>query len=186
MDQLTDILQSATARIAPMYFHVKVDGGDPVYRERVYCYELYHQMRCLWPDDTDFYLNGELDKRAHPILCELGADYAKPDLLVHQPGRMSGNDTIFEVKSSSGASREGIAKDLRTLSIFRTAVGYQRAIYLVFGYEADAAVARVRQVANSMDDLPPIELWAHASPGEPAHEVSFGDPDVAGPRIVHT
>src|SRR5882757_9488666 len=107
MQELTDLLHTATASIEPGYFHLNVDGGDPVYRERVYCYELYHQMRMRWPKDTPFYLNGEIDKAAHPILTEIGADFAKPDLLVHRPGYMSGNYAIVEVKSP-GASSAGI------------------------------------------------------------------------------
>jgi hypothetical protein len=47
MDELTGILAAATAAIEPGYFRLNIDGGSPVYRERVYCYELYHQMRSL-------------------------------------------------------------------------------------------------------------------------------------------
>lgn len=83
MHQLTELLQRATANVPAQYFQVTLDGGDPIYRERVYCYELYHQLRCQWPTDTPFNLNGELDKAAHPILRELDADYAKPDFLIH-------------------------------------------------------------------------------------------------------
>ena len=45
MDELTQILEQATAAIASEYFRLPVWNADPVYRERVYCYELYHQMR---------------------------------------------------------------------------------------------------------------------------------------------
>ncbi|MDP3455081.1 hypothetical protein [Methyloversatilis sp.] len=167
MKQLTDLLVDATARIECKYFQVELDGGDPIYRERVYCYELYHQLRCLWPTECDFSLNGELDKAAHPILRELGADYAKPDLLVHRPGYMSGNNTIIEVKSSRAPSA-GIEKDLRTLALFRTKVGYERAVYLLFGFEAEAAAERVQRVAEQLGELPPIELWLHSAPGKAA------------------
>lgn len=173
MQELTQLLRDSTARIPAAYFHVQIDGGDPVYRERVYCYELYHQLRCLWPRDTGFYLNGELDKAAHPVLAKLGADYAKPDLLVHQPGHMAGNNTIIEVKSPN-ASRKGIEKDLRTLALFRTDVNYKRAIYLIFGYNAVAAADRVRTIARELGGLPPIELWIHSQPHEPAAKVPFG------------
>ena len=44
MEELDLVIQEATAAIDAMYFQLPVDGGDPVYRERVYCYELYHQM----------------------------------------------------------------------------------------------------------------------------------------------
>jgi hypothetical protein len=66
MEWFTGILHEATARIAPEYFLLPVYGGPSVYRERVYCYELYHQIRLLWPGDCPYRLNGEVDKRAHP------------------------------------------------------------------------------------------------------------------------
>lgn len=167
MHQLTDLLRNATARVEPRYFQIEIDGGDPIYRERVYCYELYHQLRCLWPSGCEFSLNGELDKAAHPILRQLGADHAKPDFLVHRRGCMSGNNTIIEVKSQL-ARRDGIEKDLKTLTLFRTKVGYQRAIYLLFGFEAEAAIEQVQNVARQRSDLPPIELWLHLMPGQAA------------------
>lgn len=167
MLELTDLLQEATSKIPSLYFQVHIDGGDPVYRERVYCYELYHQLRCLWPCSSEFCLNGELDKAAHPILQQIGADYAKPDLLVHHPGHMRGNHAIIEVKSCN-ARNDGILKDLNTLALFRTKVGYQRAIYLLFGFDIQSASERVRRMADTIEDLPEIELWLHSSPQLPA------------------
>lgn len=167
MHKFTELLITATSRIIQQYFHLNIDGGDPVYRERVYCYELYHQLRSVWPDVTKYYLNGELDKAAHPILRELGADYAKPDFLIHTPGSMKGNNTIIEVKSSKAQSN-GIIKDLKTLSLFRERVGYKRAIYLVFGYDAAEIVEQVQQIASGMHCLQPIELWLHEAPSKPA------------------
>src|SRR5689334_19126753 len=99
MNELTALLADATASIRPEYFNLPIHGGSPVYRERVYCYELYHQLRLKWPDNCPLMLNGEVDKTAHPILSGLGASYAKPDLLVHGPGDMSRNYAIIEVKS---------------------------------------------------------------------------------------
>src|ERR1700683_1803216 len=113
MDELTGILAAATAAIGPGYFRLNIDGGSPVYRERVYCYELYHQMRLRWPSSCPFVLNGEVDKAAHPILMKLGASGAKPDMLVHRPGRMAGNYAVIEIKSEN-ASRTGIRKDIAT------------------------------------------------------------------------
>ncbi len=167
MDELTKLLEDATSGIDHSYFQIQIDGGDPVYRERVYCYELYHQLRRLWPPTTPYYLNGELDKSAHPILTGLGAGHAKPDLLVHRPGFMDGNDTIIEVKSSRAPIR-GIKKDLQTLSLFRSKVGYRRAIYLIFGNETASAVNRVCRVAEDLAGLPSIELWVHAAARERA------------------
>jgi len=52
MEQFTQIFRDATAAIPPEYFLLPIHGADPVYRERVYCYELYHQMRGLWPAES--------------------------------------------------------------------------------------------------------------------------------------
>lgn len=165
MDELTQVLTEATASIDDGFFYLRIDGGDSVYRERVYCYELYHQMRLRWPKETHFYLNGEIDKVAHPILMKLGAAFAKPDLLVHRPGYMSGNHAIIEVKAAR-ASNAGILKDLRTLSIFINDVGYERAIYLIYGHEADEAmIIRIKRTAASIDSLAPIEVWLHQKSG---------------------
>jgi hypothetical protein len=168
MQELSDLLERATAAIEPGYFRLSIHGGDPVYRERVYCYELYHQMRKLWPDGCAFCLNGEVDKAAHPILMTLGADGFKPDLLVHRPGNMDGNHAVMEVKSAR-AVRGGLPKDLNTLAVFRKAVGYDRAFYLVYGEEiSDRLVERIAKVAATMKLPVAIELWLHPAPGQPA------------------
>ena len=134
----------------------------------MYCYELYHQMRCLWPQETPFRLNGEIDKTAHPILADLGAAGAKPDFLVHQPGTMAGNHAIIEVKSSA-AQQGGIFADLSKLAFFIQRVGYQRALYLVYGREANERIRdRIARAAGVIQGLPLIEVWFHRNAGEPA------------------
>jgi hypothetical protein len=174
MKQLTQILRNATRAIEAGYFHLNIDGGDPIYRERVYCYELYHQMRCLWPPKAEcpFYLSGEIDKAAHPILTELGAAGAKPDLLVHRPGYMDGNHAVIEVKHCD-CRREGIEKDLSTLTIFINRVRYRRAIYLIYGDQADDRLEkRIAEIARSISNLAPIELWIHAELSGPARHAA--------------
>ena len=47
---------------------------------------------------------------------------------------MTGNHAVMEVKSARGV-RDGFPKDLRTLTVFREEVGYERAIYLIYGEE---------------------------------------------------
>lgn len=168
--ELTAILADATAAISSGYFRVAIAGGDPVYRERVYCYELYHQMRLRWPEQCGFALNGELDKAAHPIFTKLGVGSAKPDFLVHRAGRMDGesNHAIIEIKSASAQTRN-IRDDLQKLDQFIRVAEYQRAIYLFFGNEADDKLLnKVQTIAMEFEGLVPIELWLHSRNGEPA------------------
>ena len=172
MHELSELLARATAAVESGYFHLSLAGANPVYRERVYCYELYHQLRVVWPDNSHYRLNGEVDKAAHPILKFMGVGRAKPDLLVHRPGYMEGNNTIIEVKSSSAAKR-GIKKDLNTLGRFRTVVGYERGIYLIYGADAPRTAEWVRHIAQEPGGLPPIELWVHKTAGQAAVQVGI-------------
>ena len=104
-DSLLAMMASACGRVAPEYFQLPVADADSVYRERVYCYELYHQLCCDW-HDFPFSLGGEIDKGRHPYFR--GGPYArsKPDLLVHQPGNMERNLACVEVKPCTGALDE--------------------------------------------------------------------------------
>jgi len=161
MEELSSILRKATEAIEADYFHLHIDGGAPVYRERVYSYELYHQMRARWPIECLFRLNGEVDKRAHPILRQRGVGALQPDLLVHGPGSMNRNHAIIEIKSSD-AGTGGIRKDLTTLATFMNSVNYERAIYLIYGSEINQALlARIVRISQNVDRLPRIEVWLH-------------------------
>lgn len=159
MQQLNQVLSQATASIEHLYFQLPIDGSNPISRERVYCYELYHQLRRIWPPDTPFSLNGEIDKQGHALIQARGARAASPDLLVHIPGSMADNHAIIEVKLGS-ARRDGMCKDIRTLSEYRSLIGYQRAIYLFYGRLPERLIAcAIKLVTNEGDPIAPIELW---------------------------
>lgn len=166
MHELSGLLSAATAAVASEYFLLPVHGSDPVYRERVYCYELYHQMRQRWLANTSYRLNGEIDKRSHPYCADGAAP--KPDFLVHEPGT-GNNHAIVEVKSVQG-SDEGTAKDFKTLLHFRHQLGYELAIYLIYGAAADDAIKKLQR-CGLLDQLAIIELWIHPGPGMPAARV---------------
>lgn len=166
MEQLSQIIQEASAAIGQEYFLLPIDGAAPVYRERVYCYELYHQMRLRWPGDSPYRLNGEVDKSAHPYFQGLNAGQPKPDLLVHQPGGGQYNHAVIEIKSVVG---QDIQKDLETLSLFRNQLRYERAIFLIYGAILDHELTeRVQRYAAKVVQLAPIEVWLHAAPTAPA------------------
>ena len=170
------LIADATEHIGQNYFQLPIDGQeDPVYRERVYCYELYHQLRSRWPVNTKYELSGEVDKSGHPLIRGNKLDRVKPDLLVHIPGDMEGNHTIIEVKPIT-ANRDGIAKDLSTLTAFRRHAGYKKAIYLFYGrgdIESVLAMAYELQSQDREDmiDINLIEFWWHKRIGIPAIRV---------------
>src|SRR5262245_8520073 len=164
MNQFTGIFLEATAAIAREYFLLPVHNADSVFRERVYCYELYHQMRARWPEDCPYFLNGEVDKQQHPYFQH---GFPKPDYLVHIPGT-GDNHAVIEVKSRA-ATADQIRDDLRKLVLFRTLreYPYQRALYLFYGIDPETARARVLASAENEEQLAVTELWVHEHVSEP-------------------
>lgn len=160
-------LAEACARVAAEYFQLPVADADSVYRERVYCYELYHQLRSQW-GDFPFSLSGEVDKARHPYFR--GGPYArsKPDLLVHQPGNMDGNLACVEVKPSTGDVGE-FRSDLKKLTWFCRNAAYHRGIFLVYGATpgetADNALLKDKlrgaSGRNAEIDVARISVFAH-------------------------
>lgn len=158
----------ASSEIGPEYFDLPIDGGDTVFRERVYCYELYHQMRTIWPAQVRYRLNAEVDKGGHPLATNFQSKNSKPDFLVHTPGEMRGNDTIIEVKPVTAKARP-IGKDLATLSNFLNEWQYQNAILLFYGTRENSGdlLNRVRKLMGN-DTSPRIEIWHHGKAGQAA------------------
>lgn len=177
---IEQLISKATANISGNYFQLPIDGQeDPIYRERVYCYELYHQLRLLWPNGSHYELSGEVDKSGHPLIRGNNLDRVKPDLLVHTPGDMGGNHTVIEVKPIN-ANREGIAKDLSTLTAFRRFGRYANAIYLFYGggniHNALYLATELNEGDNNNRiDLSLVDIWWHRQVGDSAHKMAVGE-----------
>ncbi len=155
LDTLTEMLASPLRLLS--YLKLRVDVENKLMSGHELTVLGYHLKQNLWIDEEqdiimlDDSLARDLDtamlvrrdnqpgadtpagKAGHRLLRQLEADKYKPDLLVHIPGDMSGNFAAIEVKPCT-ASLSAIRKDLRSLALFSNSVGYQRAIYLVYGY----------------------------------------------------
>ena len=126
---LIEHIRDATSFIAQKYMDLPVSGRGVVKRERVYCYELYHQLR-LSLGDRRFTVSAEPDKRGNP-----GFDKRRgpnPDLIVHLPGSNRHNIAIIEVECRPDLTH--LRKDLRTFKLMRSK-GYRTFVLLLFGVE---------------------------------------------------
>ncbi|WP_150132092.1 methionyl-tRNA formyltransferase-like protein [Dokdonella koreensis] len=157
----------ATAAIGPEYFLLPIVVKDSVFRERVYCYELYHQLRQRWPValENPWRLSGEVDKRSHQYFRHEGARAPKPDFLVHQPG-FHQNFAVMEIKPP-GVKLAGVRKDVATLDRFTRKFGYKRGIMLIYGLQPDKALGQFHKVVGDRDQGR-LELWVHPVQGQVA------------------
>jgi hypothetical protein len=164
IERFLELLVQATAQIPAHYFQLPAaGGGETIYRERVYTYELYHQLRTLLQTEhrlARYALSGEIDKRGHPIIRPCA-----PDLVFHHPGQMD-NLVVVEVKPVNGTSR-GTRKDLTNLAYFTSPnVHYQIGVELVYG-DDERAFSRFKRRFRELDPQRFKLLW-HRRIGEPA------------------
>lgn len=162
----------ATAAVAQQYFYLPQYQGPTVYRERTYCYELYHQVRLLMdaelPPDYPCLFNGELDKRGNIHFCQRYDGEPKPDFLLHRPGDWEGNIAVVEVKPARAPAAD-LKADLQKLAQFVELADYRRGVLLVFGAEAEECVGDLRP------RLPEVTILLHTSPGEMAFPIVNGE-----------
>lgn len=140
-------LMVACAKVDAYCFQLPVAGVDnPVYRERVYCYELYHQLRSVLGDSYCYKLHGEIDKNGHPIIRkECGRTI--PDLIVHEPRDMRRNLAVVEVKPVTVVKNlRGLRKDIGKLVCFLENANYQYGIQLVYGSIGDVLPQQITTV----------------------------------------
>jgi hypothetical protein len=181
VETFRNLLTAATQLVDAEYFLLPVadqNGGEPIiqYRERVYSYELYHQLRVKWPH-WDYSLGGEVDKRKHPVIHGQGLDNAKPDLLIHVPGTMHRNLVVVEIKAlspnPSNRERALIHDDLKKLRAFCDRAAYEAGFLLVFGEDVNRIIGHVNAATAEGLNLNRIELWHHREPGEAAYRVAL-------------
>ena len=169
-------LEEAGKRIDEHYFQLDVaDSDELIYRERVYCYELYHQLRRVLEEGFPYKLNGEVDKAGHPIIRErLG--HRKPDFIVHNPGGMDENLVVIEVKSIKGSERtDELENDVKTLRGFIDKAKYFRGIMLIYGDDngnfPENIISKLSMLLKGYESR--VFLFWHPRHGEKLEEVKF-------------
>lgn len=130
-----DWVHEAIDHISPAYYKLKTTYSSAgIIRERIFCYELYHQMRLIQTkhDLGGLVLNGEIDKRGHDNFARI--DQKNPDFVFHLPGSMAENAIVIEVKGTIANGTDGIKKDLDTLTSFVKNYNYQIGVLIVFNH----------------------------------------------------
>lgn len=139
---IKDNLSQAINEMDDKFFHLpvlQIDGSQKLtHPERAFCYELYHQLRNVLDDNFDHDLHGEISKVNHEFFRN---DKKIPDFIIHRAGDMDNNLVVLEVKGE--IIRDGILKDIETLSGFLHNARYQYGIFILFGKSKDDFVTNL-------------------------------------------
>lgn len=149
-DHCYRILLEGIERVNDKYIHFphySEDGNKTLYRERVFCYELYHQIRKIQEEHAadgqliNFDVNGEPDKRGQELFKDITGPM--PDMIFHKIGSEE-NYLVLEAKCSlSGTPKDkegkptGVYKDFVNLSDFIEGVHYELGVFLVYGVDME-------------------------------------------------
>ena len=119
-------IKEAIEKIESKFYKIISANGKERIRERVFCYELYHQLRLI-EFDHKFDIHGELDKAGFYDIDVI------PDFLFHKQGSDE-NYCVIEVKGKIDS--KGIRKDFKTLRKFlveqKGIEAYKLAIFFLF------------------------------------------------------
>lgn len=224
MDYLTflGLPRTALIRVEPIYYGMgsmvdsMLNGNDifegdsrravvePYFRrydERTFCYELYHQLRCLIEErrqseglkEDGVRLQAELTKKqigevAATILgnaaavqvTQLDREYI-PDFLLHTPGNFGSQGLVMEVKTAPEIPFRDIKDDLLKLHEFIQRYAYGRALFLVTNNTA-ARIQRLVERDDNADwirhELPTrrqILIFCKEHPAAPLWERNLGE-----------
>lgn len=131
IEESIKIITEAAEQVTKNYLKLTTTyESSGIVRERIFCYELYHQLRIKLGNDHQLTLSGEIDKRGHLDFKE--EDRKNPDFLFHIPGQHKGNTIIIEVKGNLDTG--GIIKDFETINTFISSYQYQVGVFLLYNH----------------------------------------------------
>ena len=135
-----ELIKSSLICIEPGYFRLATTyEPSGIVRERVFCYELYHQIRSKMNHRHTLSLNGEIDKRGH---VDFKPEHRKnPDFVFHIPGEHEGNTLIIEVKGRLDYGPESITGDLQNILTFINCYRYRAGIFILYNHSIQDLIA---------------------------------------------
>jgi hypothetical protein len=146
-----------------------VEGDDDTfyrYGERVFCYELYHALRCIYKESTASEMElikgavfqGEVNKIQvleliqHFGLEELNGEYA-PDFLLHTPGTSEHHSCVIEVKCNPALSRGQLLMDLQKINEFITKYRYRFGFFIATNVSQERVLELIEPLTEKLGEL---------------------------------
>ncbi|MEJ9303074.1 hypothetical protein ABEW33_12360 [Priestia megaterium] len=132
-----------------------------MHHERVFCYELYHQLRKIMEQNK---LNEKVILQAELRKAQVGSEIEQlfkvqstdgvyyPDFLIHEPHTFDNQDLIIEVKANPKLTVEDMKRDILKIDQFINRYKYKKGIFLAINIKED----RLNQLltnAQLLEDL---------------------------------
>jgi len=173
-NKFKNLIKESILSIQEKYFiQDTVNKERKKYNERVFCYELYHQIRLRQSRFEGLTISGEAVKSEFQF-SKLGSKNKTPDLLIHNFGTTVNNEVVFEIKTSINRNSviNGLKKDFITLDLFTdnttTNIDYKLGIYLLINSDYFDVVKSNEKIYRSIKKIikknTRIEVWNIASP----------------------
>ena len=139
-------IEDALNNVDKNYYSIVTGDNDRqkiVFRERVFCYEFYHQMRRI-QETSRFSINidAEINKSGHEVIEE---DF-DPDFVIHKRGSMRKNYAVIEVKMRL----ENFRKDFETLCCMINKYNYKCGVFILLNNSYDKFVEKAREKLKSI------------------------------------
>lgn len=135
-------LVDALNKVAQIYIRLPtLHNHKGIVRERVFCYEFYHQMRLAF-SLVHGVINAEITKAGYP-----GFNGENPDFVFHKPQSNDFNDLVCEVKGD--IRKDGLTKDLNTLSNFVLNKCYKCGVLIIYGQTREYVLKYRKEIIAS-------------------------------------
>jgi hypothetical protein len=155
IDCFLQFISDALNNVDRKYYSIKIathTEQSTVFRERVFCYEFYHQMRSLQEKKIfikeknnselpSINIDAEIDKRGHDVIEE---DF-NPDFVFHKRGKMK-NYAVIEVK----LRLEDFKKDFQTLCCMINKYDYKCGVFILLNNSYDKFVEKAMEKLKSI------------------------------------
>lgn len=141
------VICNAISQVPKEYYKIKTSEGESIIRERVFCYEFYHQIRKIQDDANEISIGsiyGEVDKSGR-----LDYNGENPDFIFHSPGDNDHNLSILEVKVKYDNLQ--IKSDLTKLNNFIKNHQYKYGIFLLLNYSLDEFKLKINEHINDFN-----------------------------------
>ena len=166
--------RAALLKVATPYFRSMLPNDQVAHGERVFAYELYHQMRLTF--NGAWYVNGEFRKgmRVVPEICSDAVMI--PDLVVHQPDSLEENLLAVEIKAAPRLRTDHLIMDAEKLDFYTrpthhkpAGLGFALGIMLIVNADFSAfykslPTDKAKRLRSAFGRFGQVAIWNIAQP----------------------